>query len=337
MIRPLLLSLLIFCTTDFFAQPALPDIAALLDQHKNDFGLSPADLAEFSISSSYTTEHLNITHVYLEQRYQDISVFNGILNLNLMGDRLVSFGNRWINDLHSKAPSAVPDITAQSAVAQSAAHLGHNFPNAIEIRKEQNKTGQFTKVIFKGDGLSQTDIPAELMWLEGEQKNIFLFWKVEIAEIDNENIWDIFIDAHSGAFIRKDNMVMHCSFDQPTNHFQKKDNKLNLVLQPESPVMVTPDSSYNVFPMPVESPNHGPRSLVTRPWTSAGTGNQAVTLGWHKDGTTNYRITRGNNVYAYEDINHDNLPGYSPDTINLRFDYPYTPSINAAVNLASCI
>ena len=49
------------------------------------------------------------------------------------------------------------------------------------------------------------------------------------------------------------------------------------------------------------------------------------------------RITRGNNVHAYEDINHDNITGYSPDTFNLRFDYPFTPSITPTVNLASCI
>ncbi|MBK9985190.1 MAG: M36 family metallopeptidase [Saprospiraceae bacterium] len=337
MIRILLFSIIIFSSASFFAQPTLPDIPALLDQHKNEFGLSPVDIAEFSISNAYITDHLQITHVYLEQRYQDIRVFNGILNLNLSGDRLVSYGNRWINGLYTRAPSAVPDITAQSAVARSASDLGHNFPNAIEINKEQNKKGQYTKVIFKGDGLSQTDITAELMWLDGESKNVFLCWKVEIAEIDNENIWDIFIDAHSGAFIRKDNMVMHCSFDLPTGNVHKQEDCTTVPLQPESPLMVTPDSSYNIFSIPIESPNHGPRSIVTRPWTSCGVGNHASTLGWHKDGTTNYRITRGNNVYAYEDINHDNLPGYSPDTINLRFDYPYTPSINAADNLASCI
>src|SRR6185369_4337228 len=91
------------------------------------------------------------------------------------------------------------------------------------------------------------------------------------------------------------------------------------------------------FPMPIESPNHGSRSILNRPWTIAGAGNPAITRGWHKDGATNYHITRGNNVYAYEDINHDNNPGYSPDTSNLRFDYPFNPSINPQDNLASCI
>lgn len=333
----LLLAILIFSSANFFAQTVLPDIPVILDQHKNELGITPADMTEYSISDAYTTEHLNITHIYLEQRFKDIRVLNGILNLNVMGDRIMSFGNRWITNLHAKAPLPTPDITAQSAIERSAYELGHNFPNAVEISKEQNKLGQYTRLKFRGDSLSQADIPAELMWYEGKEKNVLLCWKVEIAEIHNENVWDILIDAHSGEFIRKDNLTQHCDFGSPEGYAQNNDNCNTTTLLPASPVMVTPDSSYNVFAIPTESPNHGPRSIVTRPWTAAGAGNHAITLGWHNSGTINYTTTRGNNVYAYEDINHDNNPGYSPDTFNLRFDYPYTPSINATDNLASCI
>ena len=337
MIRFLLLTLLTIGTSGLYAQASLPGLPDLLDQHRKEFGLTPEDLAEYDISNAYTTEHLHITHVYLQQKYQDIRLYNGILNLNLAGETLVSFGNRWIHDLLNKAPSPLPDITAASAVTRSAAHLNKNFTNPIEISKEQNKLGRYTKLKFEPGNLSHDTIVAELMWLEGPQKNVWLCWKVSIAEIDNENVWFIFIDAHSGDFVKKDNLTQHCSFERPASNSIKRDHDLESLLLPVSPVMVTPDSSYNVFPMPVESPNHGPRSMVTRPWTAAGAGNQAITLGWHNNGTTNYTMTRGNNVYAYDDINHDNNPGFSPDTFNLRFDYPFTPSINASINLKSCI
>src|SRR4030095_14391937 len=148
MVRLLLIGIFVFGTASFFAQPGFPDIHALLDQYKNDFGLSPEDISEYAISDSYTTAHLHITHVYLEQKYRDIRVFNGILNLNLMEDRMVSFGNRWITDLHKKAPSPLPGITAQTAVELSANNLGYNFKDADEISREQNKFGQYTKVKF---------------------------------------------------------------------------------------------------------------------------------------------------------------------------------------------
>ena len=210
MFRLSLLSLFSFLSTLIFAQPVQQDIAALLEQNQSKLGITPEDLAEYKITNSYTTAHLNITHVYIEQRFRDIRVFNGILNLNLLEDRLVSFGNRWISGMSAKAPSHLPDITPASAVTKAADHLGHNFSNPIEIQKEQNKLGQDTKVVFDRANLSRENIEAELVWLKVEEKNVLLCWKVQIYEIDNENIWDIFIDAHTGEFIRKDNLVMHC-------------------------------------------------------------------------------------------------------------------------------
>ena len=333
----LLIFAFLFAAAGLFAQPQLPDLPTFLDQHKNAFGLSPADISEFDITNAYTTEHLHVTHVYLQQKNKDIRVFNGILNLNLKDDQLVSFGNRWITDLNTKAPSPIPEINAQSAVQRAAANLGYDFPNAVEKSKKQNKLGQYTKVVFEPGTIAHDSIATELMWLEINEKDVLLCWKVKISDIANENVWDIMIDAHTGAFIKKDNLTQHCSFPLPTGNFAKQGESYHTSLLPETVDMVTPDSSYNVFPIPIESPNHGPRSILTRPWTNAGAGNLAITLGWHKDGTTGYHITRGNNVYAYEDINHDDNPGLSPDTFNLRFDYPFTPSLDATVNLKSCI
>jgi extracellular elastinolytic metalloproteinase len=337
MFRISLISLFSFLLAISFAQPGPQDIALLLDQYKKTLGISTPDMAEYSISSSYTTAHLNITHVYLEQRHLDIRVFNGILNLNLAEDRLVSFGNRWISGMSSKAPSPLPGITPATAVRRSAAHLGHAIPVPMEISKEKNKHGQDIKVVFASGNLSREDIEAELIWLQGDQKNMLLCWKVQIAETDNENIWSIFIDAHTGAYIRKDNLVIHCSFDTPSGESMMRKTYDDFSSVPAIVMPPSPDSSYNVFAMPVESPNHGTRSVAVRPWLSAGVGDPAITLGWHNNGATNFTSTRGNNVHAYEDMDNNNAPGYSPDTFNLRFDYPFVPSIDPTDNLASCI
>ena len=70
------------------------------------------------------------------------------------------------------------------------------------------------------------------------------------------------------------------------------------------------DSSYRVYPEPVESPNHtdplppsDARILVINPADAT-----ASPLGWHDTGSTIYTITRGNNVHAYEDRDGNNVP-----------------------------
>lgn len=335
MLRHLLLLLGMFITTAVCAQNDLPDIGAIVERNKQSLGVSPAELAEYTISSAYTTSHLNITHAYLQQHHRGIKVYNGILNLNILSDQIVSFGNKWITDMASSEVSNIPGITALNAVERSAAHLGLSISNTVELRREQNKLGQDVKFFFTQGNLSRTDITAELVWLKGEEEEILLCWTVEIHELDNENIWLIFIDAHSGAYIRKDNLVLHCDFGHPAAGHQCK--TAHSESAPASMLMSAPDSSYHVFALSIASPNHGPRTIEERPWTAAGPGDLATTLGWHNTGTTNYTITRGNNVHAYEDMDNNNVAGFSPDTANLRFDYPFTPSEEPTDNLESCI
>ena len=84
--------------------------------------------------------------------------------------------------------------------------------------------------------------------------------------------------------------------------------------------------NYNVYAMPVESPNYGARTLVANPDNAT-----ASPFGWHDtDGSAGpeYTITRGNNTHAYED--GDN-PGYSPNGgAGLLFDFPINETYSNA-------
>jgi hypothetical protein len=310
---------------------AQTDIQAVLDNNKSAIGLSAEDLAEYAVTNAYQTKHLGVMHVYLEQRHKDIRVYNGILNLNLAGDKLLSFGNRWVTAIAAHAPSNIPQIDARTAIERAADHLGQKYLGGNEIRREQNTLGQDTKLFFERGTLSLENINAELVWHQGDQKDVLLCWIVEIYQVDAEHVWHILIDAHTGAFVRKDNLVKHCEFGAPCI------DQHPLPFALSSMPSLAPDSSYNVFAMPVESPNHGDRSIAVTPWHDAGSGNAAVTLGWHSNGTTNYTITRGNNVHAYEDIDNNGSPGFNPDTSNLRFDYPFDPILDPEDNMAAAV
>lgn len=328
--------LTIFCTC-LLAQQQLPDIHAVIDQNKEALGISDRDFSEYSVANAYTTDHLGVTHIYLEQRHKDIPVYNGILNLNLRVDRLLSYGNRWITNLHSRAPSHQPGISAGTAVEQSAVHLGRTFFETEELKSETNTLGQITKIVFAQAGLSREEIPVVLVWLKGDQKEILLCWMIEIHETDAENVWRIFIDAHAGTYVRKDNLVAHCPFNMPAIQDEKQKRTANVYGGLESSRTLAPDSTYNVYAMPVESPNHGMRSVENTPWSAAEPGNEAITLGWHDDGAATYTITRGNNVHAYEDFNNNNAPGYSPDSPTLDFNYPFDPVLDPEDNIDASV
>ncbi|MBS1605082.1 MAG: M36 family metallopeptidase [Bacteroidetes bacterium] len=96
---------------------------------------------------------------------------------------------------------------------------------------------------------------------------------------------------------------------------------------------VTSDS-YRVYPFPLESANYGDRVLDANPWSRAGAGNNATTLGWHYDNINNYNYTRGNNVWTLEDINGSYTLNGKADTSltaipSLTFDRAVDTSVDA--------
>ncbi len=334
MIRAFITVLLIpvFCLA--FGQSDVADLPTILETNKSKFQLAASDFEEYAIADTYTTKQLGVTHFYLVQKYKDISLHNGILNLNVRNNTLLSFGNRWVADLAGKAPSNAPTISAASAVVLAGDHLSQTITNLIEISSEKNNLNQDIRFLFEPGAISRETISAQLIWLSGTEKSVKLCWVVRIYETNQENIWNIFIDAHSGQFIRKDNEVVHCSFGVNKKNIDHTNHKCIV----ESPAFfLAEDSSYTVFPLTIESPNHGSRISVVTPWSAAGAGNPATTLNWHDDGPTNYTSTRGNNVHAYEDIDANNSPGYSPDTADLRFDYPFDPLLHPEENQAAAI
>ena len=120
-------------------------------------------------------------------------------------------------------------------------------------------------------------------------------------------------------------MTISCNWGDgnhsPKDHFAAKektnqnscclDISDNKVKEENKPFVVN-NATYRVIKYPAESPHSsGWRTSVshTNPWTMS-PGN-ATTHGWHYDGSIYYDSTRGNNAFAYEDRDANNLPGRS--------------------------
>lgn len=317
-----------------FSQDSSIDIPALLKAHQKMIGISEKDISEYAVADTYTTDMLQVTHVYLQQQHKAIDVFNGILNLNIKDGNIVSYGNRWVSDISERSPDQLPSLDVFSAIQRAADNLGIDNVQPIIRSAEKNELGQETKFLLEDNSISRQDIPAELKWFLTKNQEVKLCWEVQIYEMQQENFWTFLIDAHTGEMLQKFNQIIECSFGENNcNHRQHPPMPKASV----SAAMMTEDSSYMIFPLTIESPNHGDRQLVVTPWDAAGPGNNAVTLNWHDDGTSNYTTTRGNNVHAYEDIDNNNLPGFSPDSSNLRFNYPFDPYLDPEENMAAAI
>ena len=345
---PILMGIFLAMTTTSLAQLQSPlDIALRhLEQNQKELQLTKSDLSNYIVSDLYTSKHNGVTHVYLNQHHNEIILRNAITNVNILPNgKVLNMGNRFVTDLQSRVNTTSASISPEQAVQKVISHFQISPTATLKLYEKVNDH----HFIFENEGIALEPITVKLVFELLDDESIRLAWNVALYKLDAQHLWVVRIDAQTGAILTYHDNVIHCDFGSPKEkcdeeghqYGSKKSNKANINNSKESQKSTTVANSYNVFPMPVESPNHGDRALVTDPANII-----ASPFGWHDtDGAIGpeYTITRGNNVHAYQDI-FDNNETFEdePDGGNsLDFDFPldlgpnqpYTQIPPAVVNL----
>ncbi len=288
---------------------------------KSKSSLKSMDVKDIRITSTASSLNKNLTHVYSMQFYNGIPVDNGTAKLTVKGGSEVTFYlDQLVYDLEGKlknksSKSPLSDHAAINVVAKA-----HGLPPLGSFSKVAGKSsGQFE---YKNSNIAQELKVTQVYRLHEDE--LKLCWKVSLYELDGNNWWISYVDDTS-KIIYEFNNVISCNFDGPDHESHGHGESVLLDKKTVGPLTETaakafaPDS-YNVYAMPLESPIHGNRSIVTNPATSASP------FGWHDTNGSagaEYTITRGNNVWAQDDANGNNGTGFSPDGgSGLDFDFP---------------
>ncbi len=311
----------------------------LVKNYSKVIGLSEIDLADMIISSTYQNTADGIRMVYLQQGYRGLPVFNQMIVLAFKNDKLVSNAGGFISNLRGRTnfqantPATGPADAVRAAIIEAKLSL----PASI-IPVEILENGR--KIDFGLLNIASEHVTAELMWVPvmGKEGMVRLGWQVQLVPLRSSDYWNIRVDAINNKVIDKNNLTVYDRWDnaqsvvQPADKMlqtnSERDQSSSLAPEPNSPSLVG-TANYLVIPYPVESPSHGAAALRTNPWSLAGGGN-AVSLGWHNNGTTDYTTSRGNNVHAHEDrLNNNSNAGTmavsstSPDPLNFNFPPNY--------------
>jgi len=342
----LLLSILLFPvlmghTQDINSSKAMQLVA----RNKTAIGLSDKDLGNAIVSDAYYNQTSGTQLVYLQQSYKGLPVFNQIKTLAFKNDLLVSVAGTSIKSIEkiTRHVEATPAISAEVAVKKA---ISDKKLTIIQPLKSTLLNGS-QKLDFGKSGISNEKITAELMWVSlNDGKELKLAWQVYLVPSNSADYWLINVDANNNEILGEINLTVYCNFDGDKNQqhqndcnnqtHQKEAIKNAILSKPSgfSPAIVN-GASYRIIPFPAESPNHpgGAPDIRTNPWTLA-PGN-ATSLKWHSNGTTDYTITRGNNVLAAEDRDGSNAtPGQpansstSPDPLTFDFvpDFTVAPT-----------
>ena len=282
--------------------------------------LSQQELNDLKVHSAYTDKD-GITFAYAEQYYKGVKVYNGVYSLAFKKGVLLSHASSFVNNISAKVASEVPSITAQQAVILAAADLKAGEVTNLLVLSD--KFASDKKITFGPAGIARDNINVELVWAtKDDGHNVQLSWNVNIDMKISDDWMNVRVNANNGQIYDKDNWTVSENLNAPGNNYLlpgiKKvststyKNEFEFI-QPDreektfSPLLAT--ASYYILPFPTEAPIFGPLATVTNPWLLAGAGNNAITNGWHFDGTTEFNFTSGNNVRAYDDRANLNVAG----------------------------
>ena len=257
-----------------------------LSEHSALHGLSAADVAEVTVANQFTSRHTGTQHLYLEQRHDGIAVYNGILSLAIASNGDVAHvGSRFVSNLeHSILPGErVMEPTEALQHAADALDLGA----VDQLTTTADQVGRERRTMLAKANISQSDIPARLVYQPLANGGLRLAWDLTIEVHDSNHWWGVRIDAESGQLLDKNDLVAQ--------------------------------EQYSTYAIPIESPNHttpvppsDARTVEVDPYLM-GTSSP---FGWHDTDASagpEFTITRGNNVHAYADRNADNSPDVGAD------------------------
>ncbi|MCB0792678.1 MAG: M36 family metallopeptidase [Flavobacteriales bacterium] len=230
-----------------------------------------------------------------------IEIWGADIGMHLRADgTVIALTQSIVQGLRTKETNTAPGLSPEEALRTVMQREGMRAASLDRIAED----AELHRFTYSGKSVTTEDPTVQLFYLPVGERQV-LVWNVVIYVPSTVHWWNVRIDATTGQELGRNDWVAQCAFE-------------------DGPVPFAPVSpnDYNVFALPLESPNHGARSLANAPWTMA---LNASPFGWHDtDGSpgAEYTITRGNNVYASEDRDDNNVPGYSPDGgPTLDFDF----------------
>ncbi len=338
------------------AQPEIQIAAEYLYENSTKYGINQ-DI-QWRVSDNYTDTD-GLTHVYLQQTYNGIDVDIAQVGVHLKNDEVVYAAGRFVAKI-SKLLSNREQITVTNAL--QIALQDRSLNTSRSLTPSSTSRGANKETLFNLDDIALQEVKSQLLYIRHTDTDVRLVWDVDIYEKDAQNWWSVRVDAQTGEVLKVRDQVLHCDFGAPNPHdYIRKVNELAEMTCEEQQAALASGhldytstgtvhehnhaghahthahthasaapvaaNSYRIFPLTVESPNHGGMALVTNPEANNTT---ASPFGWHDTNGAvgaEYTITRGNNVWAQEDQNGNNGTGYSPDGgANLCFDFTFDPN-----------
>tara|TARA_R110000787_G_scaffold43892_2_gene107514 strand:- start:97929 stop:100523 length:2595 start_codon:yes stop_codon:yes gene_type:complete len=318
--KKLLYFFVLMVTGSVFGQDFSSSIDTYLNSNRSEYGLQTQDIEDVVVDRHSYSKSMDVENVYVVQRYQGIEIFNSTSSLAIRNGQVKSAKMSFSNNVLQKVNTTSPSVNSSTAISKAAQALGLSSPVNLDLVETVSQNS----MIYSNGSISLNNIPVKLVYQKMEDNTLKLAWDLSIYLLDASHYYNVRIDATNGALLDTNDWVVSCNFGD-INHSNSSHNDSESVLfsSQETMTVAQGGAQYRVYPLPAESPNHGPAELIADP---SGNGDGSP-FGWHDtDGApgAEYTITRGNNVHAQDDFDGNNGTGISAEGgAELLFDYDF--------------
>ncbi|RMB58586.1 T9SS C-terminal target domain-containing protein [Dokdonia sinensis] len=286
------------------------------------YNVSAEDVSDLRITDEVYTKQSKLTHVYAAQTVNGIPVRHASVNVAFKNGVVFYASDNLEKNIASRVNGSTPSFGAIAAANKMVAGLSLGSPN-FEIIESSNNTDF---VLSKG-GVAMNEVPVKLVYYINEDV-LQLAWDITLLPASGDYLYNTVVDARTGAILETKDLVLRCSFDSNSAHVHQKGEVLHAdeksdfsLFRNEIAPAALAGEQYRVYPLPVESPSHGERALITNPQDA-----DASPFGWHDvngEEGAEFTATRGNNTFArYGDDSNGGTSGTPSDGgDDLIFDF----------------
>ncbi len=306
-----------------------------INENLEELGLTKADVQNMVITDLNRNNNNGWVQIYFGQTHKGIQVNNAVINLNVKPDGSVPFyGNTFIPNFRSKVDSDIVLLNASQAINSAAYELGvEEITEPVALKSDDKLGRQYFVAPYAVDKIS-----AEMKYIKIADGSYRTSWEIYIAEKNSADTWYSYVDGVDGSILSKRNNTIYCAVHKGMFHNHTAECRDHHTTVEAAEISMMGDGAkYTVYELPIESPIHGTRTVADDPSDPV-----ASPHGWHDTNNqpgAEHTITRGNNVWAYEDTSNTNTSrGNEPDGgADLVFDFNYDPLVNPILNVDSDI
>ncbi|MBI3141295.1 MAG: M36 family metallopeptidase [Bacteroidetes bacterium] len=309
-----------------YAPPGFPELIQTIDHPVIASG-------NFMVTKQILDKHSQVWHAYGHQTYQGLPIEGAVFSAHAQHGAVVAFHQQFVEPAYLVPTPQAHSLGQGQALDYLVHKLSAHFSNPGQPAEWRWTTLNDQHFELSWPGLSPERIRAKKTYFLA-QTGLVPSWSISILLPDQSHWYYAVIDARNGNLLDINDWMLSCR----EGHWHAATHNAGTVHpgKSSSRPRKANDGSYTAFGLGIESPSHGERQLLESPANPT-----ASPYGWHDtDGVSGAElaITFGNNVWAREDRDDNNIDGYSPDGgTNLEFDFPFAQDAGPDSNLSAAI